>query len=39
MKRAVDYAERAKAALPDFGDPDIYKLLAELADFSAKRPY
>lgn len=39
MKRAVDYAERAKAALPDFGDADIRNLLAELADFSAKRPY
>jgi len=39
MKRAADYAERAKNVLPDFGDSDIHQLLASLADFSAKRPY
>lgn len=39
MKRASDYAERAKAALPEFGDPEMRNLLAELADFSARRPY
>jgi len=39
MKRAIDYAERAKEALPDFGDVKIRNLLARLADFSAKRPY
>ncbi|MFC1542578.1 polyprenyl synthetase family protein [Pseudomonadota bacterium] len=39
MQRAADYAERAKAALPDFGDSEIHALLGELADFSAKRPF
>jgi octaprenyl-diphosphate synthase len=39
MQRAADYAERAKHALPDFGDSDIRQLLGELADFSAKRPF
>jgi len=39
MKRAADYAERAKAVLPDFGDSEIRDLLAELADFSAKRQF
>jgi len=39
MQRAADYAERAKAALPDLGDTVIRDLLAELADFSAKRPF
>jgi len=39
MKRAADYAERAKVALPDFGDSEIHQLLASLADFSARRPF
>jgi octaprenyl-diphosphate synthase len=39
MQRAADYAERAKKVLPGFGDPEIRDLLADLADFSAKRPY
>lgn len=39
MARARDYAERAKALLPDHADPEIKSLLAELADFSAHRPY
>ncbi len=39
MQRAVDYAERAKRALPESGNDEIHQILAELADFSAKRPY
>ncbi|NOR73360.1 MAG: octaprenyl-diphosphate synthase, partial [Mariprofundaceae bacterium] len=39
MQCAADYAERAKKALPGFGDAAIFELLADLADFSAKRPY
>ncbi len=39
MQRAADYAERAKKALPDHGVSEIRELLAELADFSARRPY
>jgi len=39
MQRAADYAERAKKALPEGGDNGIRTLLAELADFSAKRPF
>lgn len=39
MKRAMDYAQRAKALLPTHGDPIIIKLLAELAEFSARRAY
>jgi len=39
MQRAAEYAERAKEALPDFGDSEIHALLGELADFSAKRPF
>jgi len=39
MRRAADYAERAKQALPQSGDAEIRELLAELADFSAKRPF
>jgi len=39
MQRAADYAERAKEALPDFGDSEIHTLLGELADFSARRPF
>jgi len=39
MARARDYAERAKAVLPAHADDEIRDLLAELADFSAHRPY
>ncbi len=39
MGRARDYAERAKKLLPEHGDVKIRELLAELADFSARRPY
>jgi octaprenyl-diphosphate synthase len=39
MQRARDYAERAKSLLPADGDGEILALLAELADFSARRPY
>jgi len=39
MQRARDYAERAKQLLPQDGDREILALLAELADFSARRPY
>ncbi|MFQ5519069.1 MAG: polyprenyl synthetase family protein, partial [Mariprofundus sp.] len=39
MARAKDYAERAKTLLPQHADSKIRNLLAELADFSAHRPY
>ena len=39
MQRAKDYAERAKALLPESGDAEILKLLKDLADFSAQRMY
>ncbi len=39
MMRAQDYADRAKALLPQHGDPELLQLLADLADFSARRPY
>ncbi len=39
MGRARDYAERAKKLLPQHGDTAIRDLLAEMADFSARRPY
>lgn len=39
MGRARDYAERAKRLLPADGDPEIRQLLADLAEFSAHRPY
>ncbi len=39
MKRAQDYANRAKSLLPQHGDPELLQLLADLADFSARRPY
>jgi len=39
MQRAADYAERAKRALPKTGNSEIHDLLAELADFSARRPF
>jgi len=39
MRRARDYAERAKRLLPADGDAEIRSLLADLADFSAHRPY
>ena len=39
MRRAKDYAERAKALLPQDTDAEVRDLLAELADFSSHRPY
>ncbi|RLL54398.1 polyprenyl synthetase family protein [Mariprofundus sp. EBB-1] len=39
MDRAKDYAERAKRLLPETAEVEVRKLLAELADFSAHRPY
>jgi len=36
---AQEYAARARHALPDYGDSRILKFLADLADFSARRPY
>ena len=39
MSRAKDYAERAKHLLPADGATEIRQLLADLADFSAHRPY
>ncbi len=39
MQRAKDYAERAKALLPESGDAEIVQLLRDLADFSAQRLY
>jgi octaprenyl-diphosphate synthase len=39
MRRASDYAGRAKQLLPTNTDDKVRQLLAELADFSARRPY
>ena len=39
MRRASNYASRAKQLLPTNTDAKIRQLLAELADFSARRPY
>jgi len=39
MQRAQDYAERAKALLPESGDTNVLGLLKDLADFSAQRMY
>jgi len=39
MKRARSYANRAKNLLPTHVDPEMKRLLADLADFSAHRPY
>ena len=39
MRRASEYAERAKNLLPAHADAEIRSLLADLADFSAHRPY
>ncbi|ATX78972.1 octaprenyl-diphosphate synthase [Mariprofundus aestuarium] len=39
MQRARDYAERAKKRLPENTNDEIRALLAELADFSAHRPF
>jgi len=36
---AREYAERAKCILPGGSDADVHQLLAELADFSARRAY
>ena len=39
MQRAQDYADRAKALLPESGDEILIQLLKDLADFSAQRMY
>jgi len=39
LEAARDYAARAKRALPVDGDAKVLKLLEDLADFSAQRPY
>jgi octaprenyl-diphosphate synthase len=39
MEQARSYAERAKALLPADADAGLRQLMAELADFSAKRPF
>lgn len=39
MQMAKDYADRAKKALPSDGDGETRQLLADLADFSARRPF
>jgi len=39
MDRAKDYAQRAKGLLPETAEVEVRNLLAELADFSAHRPY
>ncbi len=39
IKRAQDYASRAKALLPQTGDEKLIQLLKDLADFSAQRMY
>ncbi len=39
MDRAKDYAQRAIALLPETAEVEVRNLLAELADFSAHRPY
>jgi octaprenyl-diphosphate synthase len=39
MGRARNYAERAKQLVPTDTDDEIRQLLADLADFSAHRPY
>jgi len=39
LEAAEAYAVRAKEALPEEGNEEILRLLAELAGFSARRPY
>lgn len=39
MQCARDYAGRAKKLLPEHADPEMKGLLADLADFSAHRPF
>jgi len=39
LTTAQEYAERAKAALPEAANNEIRRLMAELADFSARRGY
>ena len=39
LEAARDYAARAKRALPADGNAKVLKLLEDLADFSAQRPY
>ncbi len=39
MQAAADYAERARRALPQHGDPETRQVLEALAGFSARRPF
>jgi len=39
LEAAAEYAERAKACLPESGDAAIRSLMADLADFSARRTH
>jgi len=39
LDAAAEYAERAKSCLPEFGDAGIRQLMADLADFSARRTH
>ena len=39
MRQANNYASRAKKLLPTGDNPEVRQLLAELANFSARRPY
>jgi len=39
MDRAKEYAQRAKSLLPETAEVEVRNLLAELAEFSAHRPY
>ncbi len=39
LETAADYAARARRALPPEGDSEVLRLLGDLADFSAQRPY
>jgi len=39
LNTAQEYAERAKAALPEAANNEIRRLMAELADFSARRSH
>ncbi len=39
LATAGDYAARARKALPSGGHQEVLKLLGDLADFSARRPY
>jgi len=39
LAAAQQYAERASACLPESGDPELLGLMADLADFSARRTH